>query len=102
MTRDAVQTDPGGANGREEIRPEDLSGMFAVPRWLSDLGLAAWLLAGIILLLVAIVFLLSLTDALVMPVVTAGIIAAVLSPVVTFLGRHHLRRGAAAVVLLVA
>jgi predicted PurR-regulated permease PerM len=102
MTPDAVQTDTDGANGREEIRAEDLNGMFAVPRWLSDLGLAAWLLAGITLLLVAIVFLLSLTDAIVMPVVTAAIIAAVLSPVVGFLGRHRLPRGAAAAILLIA
>jgi predicted PurR-regulated permease PerM len=101
MTSQASQPQTEGTNGKDEIRVEELSGMFSVPRWLSDLGLAAWLLAGITLLLVAIVFLLSLTDAIVMPVVTAAIIAAVLSPVVGFLQRHRLPRGVAAALLLI-
>src|SRR3954453_18592615 len=96
MTSEAGHTETDGANGQDEIRPEELRGVFAVPSWLSDLGLAAWLLAGITLLLVGTVFLLSLPDAIVMPVVTAAIIAAVLSPVVGFLGRHGLPRSAAA------
>jgi predicted PurR-regulated permease PerM len=48
------------------------------------------------------VFLLSLTDAIVMPVLTAGIVAAVLSPVVRRLQAHRVPRAAAAAMLLVA
>jgi predicted PurR-regulated permease PerM len=85
----------------DEIRPEDLVGVFAVPQWVRDLGLAAWLLVGITLLLVGIVWLLSLTATIVMPVITAGIMAAVMSPLVGMLQRRGLPRGIAAALLLV-
>jgi predicted PurR-regulated permease PerM len=98
---DTTQAPADGAAKRMDIRPEDLRGVFAVPQWLRDLGLTSWLLTGVTLLLVGAVFLLSLTDAITMPVITAGIIAAVLSPVVRFLQRHRWRRSAAAAVLLV-
>src|SRR5919198_53735 len=78
----------------EEIRPEDLTGLFAVPQWLRDLGLAAWLLVGITLLLVGGIWLLALTHTIVMPVLTASIMAAVLSPVMGLLHRHGVPRGA--------
>jgi predicted PurR-regulated permease PerM len=84
----------------EEIRAEDLSGVFKVPPWLRDLGLAAWLLVGITLLLAGIVWLLALTDTIVMPVITAAIMAAVLEPVVRLLERRRLGRGAGAAVVL--
>jgi predicted PurR-regulated permease PerM len=87
----------------EEIRPEDLTGLFTVPQWLRDLGLAAWLLVGITLLLAGGVWLLALTHTIVMPVLTASIIAAVLSPVMGLLHRHGVPRGAgAALVMLTA
>src|SRR3954471_3293559 len=97
---DTTQAPPDGAATRTDIRPEDLRHVFAVPQWLRDLGLTSWLLTGVTLLLVGAVFLLSLTDAITMPVITAGIIAAVLSPVVRFLQRHRWPRSAAAAVLL--
>src|SRR5919197_3387664 len=84
----------------EEIRPEDLTGLFAVPQWLRDLGLAAWLLVGITLLLVAGIWLLALTHTIVMPVLTASIMAAVLSPVMGLLHRHGVPRGAGAALVL--
>src|SRR5690349_8459061 len=85
----------------EEVRAEELTRVFAVPDWLRDLGLTAWLLLGVTLLLVGVMFLLSLTDAIVMPVVTATIAGAVLSPVVRWLHRWMPRSAAAAVLLLV-
>jgi putative heme transporter len=85
----------------EEIRPEDLEGVFAVPQWIRDLGLAAWLLVGIGLLLVGIVWLLSLTATIVMPVVSAAIMAAVLSPLIGMLQRRRVPRGAGAALVLV-
>jgi predicted PurR-regulated permease PerM len=97
---DTTEAPADGAATRTEIRPEDLRGVFAVPQWLRDLGLTSWLLTGVTLLLVGAIALLSLTDAITMPVITAAIIAAVLSPVVRFLQRHRFPRGAAAAVLL--
>jgi predicted PurR-regulated permease PerM len=99
---DMTQVDAEPAAEPLQIRPDDLRGVFAVPQWLRDLGLAAWLLAGITVLLVGLVFLLSLTDAIVMPVLTAGIVAAVLSPVVRRLQSHRVPRSAAAALLLLA
>jgi predicted PurR-regulated permease PerM len=84
-----------------EIRPEDLVGVFEVPQWVRDLGLASWLLVGITLLLIGIVWLLSLTATIVMPVITAAIMAAVMSPLVRLLQRRRVPRGAAAALLLV-
>jgi len=84
----------------DEIRPEELEGVFAVPQWVRDLGLAAWLLVGITLLIVGVVWLLSLTATIVMPVVTAAIVAAVLSPLVGALHRRRVPRGAAAALLM--
>src|SRR5688572_29625716 len=83
-----------------EIQPGELRGVFAAPGWLRDLGGMAWLLVGVTLLLVAAVWLLSLIDTIVIPVVTAGIIAAVLSPVVRWLAGHMPRAAAAAIVFL--
>jgi putative heme transporter len=83
-----------------EIEPEQLTGMFAAPTWLRDMGAMAWLLVGITLLLVGAVWLLSLLGTIVIPVVTAAILAAVLSPVVGVLSRRVPRAAAAAIVFV--
>ncbi len=74
----------GGGGGEEkrseeffEIDPRELSGLFAAPRWLRDAGLTSWLLVGVTVLLVELVWLLSLTSTIVLPVVAGGVIAAV-------------------------
>jgi ABC-type multidrug transport system fused ATPase/permease subunit len=83
-----------------EIDPGRLSRVFAVPAWLSDLGLMSWLAVGAVLLLVGVVWLLSLTATIVIPVITASIMAAVLSPLVGWLAQHRLGRGGAAALVL--
>jgi predicted PurR-regulated permease PerM len=83
-----------------ELRPGDLAGIFAAPPWLRDLGVMAWLLVGVTALLVGAVWLLGLVDTIVVPVVTATIIAAVLSPLVRHAARHMPRGAAAALVFL--
>src|SRR4051794_8017020 len=98
---DTTQAPADGSATRAEIRPEDLRRVFAVPQWLRDLGMTSWLLTGVTLLLVGAILLLSLTDTITMPVITAAIVAAVLSPVVRLLQRHRLPRSAAAALLLV-
>jgi putative heme transporter len=83
------------------LEPGQLARVFAVPGWLGDLGRMAWLLVGILLLLAGVIGLLSLMATIVVPVITAAIIAAVLSPLVAWLARHGLgRAGGAALVLL--
>ena len=85
-----------------EIEPGALSGLFAAPRWLRDLGFSAWLLVGVGAALVGLIWLLSLTQTIVMPVITAGIIASVASPLVDGLRRHGLPRGIGAALVLLA
>jgi predicted PurR-regulated permease PerM len=82
-----------------ELAPGELSGIFSAPAWLRDLGVMAWLLVGVTLLVAGVIWLLSLTNTIVIPVVTASIIAAVLSPVVAALERRRLPRAAGAAVV---
>jgi predicted PurR-regulated permease PerM len=83
------------------VEAGQLSSVFAPPRWLRDLGRASWLLVGLILLIVGLVWLLATTQTIVGPVVAAAIVAAVTSPVVRWLTSHRIPRwGGAAIVLL--
>src|SRR4051812_10052754 len=82
-----------------EIDAAELTGVVSVPGWLRDIGLVAWLLVGVILLLVGLVWILSLAQTIVMPLLAAGVVAAVASPLVMRLARH-MPRGAATVLLL--
>ncbi len=81
-----------------------MSGIFAAPKWMRDLGFSAWLLVGVGAALVALIWLLALTQTIVMPVITAGIIASVVSPAVDWLHRRGVPRavGAALVFLAIA
>jgi predicted PurR-regulated permease PerM len=103
LRHEQAPLDGSGADGDAEfieIDARELSGLFAAPAWLRDLGLMAWLLVGVFVLLVGMVWLLSLTQTIVVPVVTAAILASVLAPVVRFLHRHRVPRGAAAAIVL--
>jgi putative heme transporter len=98
---------PGGAPSPEaeeyiEIEPRELAGIFTVPQWLRDVGLMAWLLVGVAVFLVGMVWLLSLTQVIVVPVITAGIVAAVASPLVAWLRKHGIPRGLGTALLMVA
>jgi predicted PurR-regulated permease PerM len=92
--------DAGLADEYIEIDARQLSGLFAAPSWLRDLGLMCWLLVGVFVLLVGMVWLLSLTQTIVMPVVTAAILASVLAPLVRVLHAHRVPRGAATAIVL--
>jgi putative heme transporter len=94
----------GAPTGEElvEIEPGELSGLFAAPGWLRDLGFSSWLLVGLAAALVGAVWFLSLTHTIVMPVVTAAIIASVTSPAVDWLKRHRVPRGAGAAIVFLA
>lgn len=79
-----------------------MSGIFSPPQWLRNFGVTAWLLVGVAAALVGAIWLLALTQTIVMPVITAGIIASVTSPAVDWLRRHGVRRGVGAALVLVA
>lgn len=94
---------PAPADDRDvALEPQDLTGLFAPPRWLRDLGRSAWLAVGVTLFVVGVVWLLSLTNVIVTPVITAAVVAAVAAPVVTMLEQRRMPRGLAAAALLVA
>ena len=86
-----------------EIDTRDLSGLFAAPSWLRDVGFTAWLLVGVALFLVGAVWLLALTQTIVMPVITAAVVASVASPLVARMNRRGIPRpiGAILVMLLI-
>jgi putative heme transporter len=95
----------GGRRTEEEvveIDPGELTGLFATPRWLRDIGLTAWLLVGVTVLLVGAVWLLSLTHMIVLPVITAAVVASVASPLVGWLADRGVARGLGTVLLLLA
>jgi putative heme transporter len=92
----------GGDGGEDEvieIEPGALSEIFAAPRWMRDLGFTAWLLVGVGAALVGTIWLLSLTQTIVLPVITAGIIASVTSPLVDWLQQRGVPRSIGAVLV---
>jgi predicted PurR-regulated permease PerM len=93
-----------GAESREdeyvEIDPAELSGLFAAPQWLRDLGFTSWLLVGIVLLLVGLISILSLIQVIVVPVIVAGVIAAVAEPLVSWLKGRRIPRALGALLIL--
>jgi putative heme transporter len=74
--------------------------VFAARAWLRDAGAVAWLLVGIMLVVAGAVGLLSLTSTIVMPVLTAMIIAAVGAPAISWLESHRVPRAAGSAALL--
>jgi predicted PurR-regulated permease PerM len=94
-----------GAEGHEgdqyiEIDPGQLSGLFAAPSWLRDAGFSAWLLVGVVVLMAGVVWLLTLTAVIFIPVVVAGVIAAVAVQLVDLLNRRRVPRAVGALIVL--
>lgn len=83
-----------------EIDAGELSNVFAVPTWLRNAGLGAWFLVGIAILLLALVWLASLTEVIVVPVIVASIVGAVGSPLVSKMNGHGLPRGIGAILVM--
>jgi predicted PurR-regulated permease PerM len=80
----------------------DATADLAAPAWLRDLGTSAWLLAGVAVVLVGAVWIASLTHTIVTPVITAAVVASVMSPLVSWAHRRGVPRGLAAALLLLA
>ena len=83
-----------------EIDAASLSRVFSAPLWLRDLGLLAWFLVGVGILLVGLVWLFALTAVIVEPLIVGAILATVAGPLVTKMQRRVPRAAGAALVLL--
>jgi putative heme transporter len=85
-----------------ELEPGELSTLFQAPQWLRNLGIAAWLLVGVAAALAGTVWLLALTQTIVLPVLSAGIIAAVFGPAVDWLKKRGVPRGVGSIIVFLA
>jgi putative heme transporter len=83
-----------------QIDATTLSRVFSAPMWLRDLGLLAWFLVGVGVLLVGLVWLLGLTATITEPVLVGAILATVAAPLVTKLQRSGVPRAAGAAIVL--
>lgn len=70
------------------------------PQWLREAGINSWLIVGIGVVLLGAIWLLALTQVIVVPVIVATVIAAVAGPVVSWLARHRVPRFVGAVLVL--
>jgi predicted PurR-regulated permease PerM len=83
-----------------QIDATALSRVFSAPVWLRDLGLLAWFLVGVGLVLVGATWLLSITSTIVDPVIVGTVMAAVAAPLVTRMKAHRIPRAAGAAIVL--
>src|SRR4249920_3399158 len=83
-----------------QIDATSLSRVFSAPMWLRDLGLAAWFLVGVALLIVGLTWLLAITSTITIPVVLGAILATVAGPLVSKMQRHRIPRPAGAAIIL--
>ena len=77
-----------------------LSAVFSAPRWLRDLGVAAWLLVGVAALLVGLTWIMGVTSTIGIPVIVGLVIATVGSPAVSWLHGHRWPRALGALLVL--
>jgi predicted PurR-regulated permease PerM len=83
-----------------QIDATSLSRVFSAPVWVRDLGLLAWFLVGVAILVVGLTWLLALTQVIVAPVIVGCILATVAGPLVTKMQPRIPRGAGAAIVLL--
>src|SRR4051794_37056455 len=84
----------------EQLRA--LSNVFAAPKWLRDLGLMSWFLAGVAILLGGLIFLAAMTATIVEPVTAGIVIATVAAPLVRRLQRAGAPRALGAAIVLLS
>lgn len=94
------QDEPLAAEGPADLSPTELMRMFAPPDWLRDLGLLAWFLVGVGLVLVGAIWILAEISTILVPVITGTIAAAVAGPLVDALQRRKVPRAAGAALVL--
>src|SRR5688500_18864631 len=72
----------------------------SAPGWLRTLGFSSWLLVGFVPIILGIIWLLSLTSTIVMPVILAAVLGADAGPAVGWLERHCVPRLGGAILAL--
>jgi putative heme transporter len=77
-----------------------LSRVFSAPMWLRDLGLLAWFLVGVAILIVGLTWLFAITSTITIPVTLGAILATVAGPLVSKMQRHRIPRPAGAAIVL--
>ena len=99
-------SEPEAVPDREErptvvqIDATSLSRVFSAPVWVRDLGLLAWFLVGVAILLVGLTWLLSLTSTITIPVAVGAILATVAGPLVGKMHRRGIHRAIGAAIVL--
>ena len=83
-----------------KIDATSLSRVFSAPMWLRDLGLLAWFLVGVGLVLFGLIWLMGLTSTIVEPVIVGAILATVAGPAVRKMQAHGLPRIAGSILVL--
>jgi predicted PurR-regulated permease PerM len=84
----------------DEDQLRELSAVFSAPRWLRDLGVAAWLLVGVAALIVGLTWIAGMTSTIVEPVLVGLVVATVASPGVSWLQSKRLPRAVGALIVL--
>jgi predicted PurR-regulated permease PerM len=100
LERVAAEGHPRTVVELDEEQLRALSAVFSSPRWLRDLGIAAWLLVGIAALLVGLTWIAGMTSTIMEPVLVGLVVASVASPLVSLLQRHRVPRAAGAGLVL--
>jgi putative heme transporter len=97
-----VATEPGASSEPTVVRIDasGLSRVFSAPVWVRDLGLLAWFLVGVALLVVGLTWLLALTSTITLPVAVGAILATVAGPLVTKMQQRRIPRFAGAAIVL--
>ena len=101
--QDDARTDTAAAVSEPtvvQIDASSLSRVFSAPVWVRDLGLMAWFLVGVAILIVGLTWLLALTSTITLPVAVGAILATVAGPLVTKMERKRIPRLAGAAIVL--
>ena len=72
------------------------------PRWFQRLGIGAWLVVGVVLVMAGAIWLLAKTETIVGPLICGAVIATVAGSAVDFLQRHRVPRVLGAAIMLLA
>ncbi len=88
------------AGATPSVRPEELTGLFAAPAWLRDLGVMSWLVVGAVAVIVGVVWLIDLTAQITIPVILGCVVGAVAGPLVDKLAVRGVPRGLAAAIVM--
>lgn len=99
-----IPTEGGAAVVREtriiEIDAGAIDSAFVAPKWLRDIGMTSWYAVGAALLLLSIIAVLSITSTIVIPVIVAGVVAAVAAPLVSWLQSFGVPRAVGTILLV--